>query len=452
MSPSMPKRRTARRISHLNEQLPSRATTGWSCGNRAPGDLADVDRPLRHRPWGMLDNAERPSASLARGHPAVHFSRHTGAAEVHDSDLGRPDVHHRGVRNIRPGAGPPDRGDLGGHCPQFQCIASAAEDCRLNRECEELRKFPRIEAHHQTTVLNSGELLMPFDKIIAIDWSGAMDYLRDEKIQVAEYHSANNNHTVQLVGSRQDPQGRWSRADVFEYVQREVGTSRVLIGFDFAFAYPYCDRQAYFPGQQRPPASRQQLWETVEQHCNEINDFYGGPFFRGEESPFSEYFLYQTFRGQNYEERFRATDNAARRLPNLRLRPSTAFRCVGPDQVGTGSVAGMRFLNAVRQAANVPIWPFDVNGPPEGSTVVEIYPRLFLNQAQHQAGIGDNPGNIVALCAHFGANLQNPPHNPTGDQRDALVSAAAMGRLVRQGPNWQVPDCAATYEGWIFGV
>ena len=288
---------------------------------------------------------------------------------------------------------------------------------------------------------------MPFDKIVGIDWSGAMDECRYRQVQVAEYHPGKG--TVHLVGPLRNPAAAWSRNDVLAYVQHEIRESKVLIGLDFAFAYPYCDRQAYFPVEPGPPQDFQQLWDTVEQHCNGTNDLYGGPFFRGQDSSFREYFLYQTFTGNNYRERFRVTDQQAR--TDWNLNPSSPFKCVGPGQVGTGSVAGMRFLHNVRQATNASIWPFDVNGPPDRSTVVEIYPRLFLRLAQN-AGVEPTANNTNQLCGHFGANLQNPPMNPTDDQRDALVSAAGMGWLVRQEPNWQVPACAATYEGWIFGV
>lgn len=299
---------------------------------------------------------------------------------------------------------------------------------------------------------------MPFDKIVGIDWSGAKDEHQGRKIQVAEYDPRTG--TVRLVGPLPNPAAPWRRKDMLEYVRREVETSQVLIGFDFAFAYPYCDRQAYFPFDEEvpenceqpedyeQPAGFQHLWEMVEERCHRVPNLYGTPFI-ADGSPFRRYHRVPGYRGCCFQPRHRITEPAAQGL-GLGLNPTSIFHCIGPNQVGIGSMAGMRLLHRLHCA--VPIWPFDVNGPPQGSTVVEIYPRLFLNQAQREDGIGDDPGNIGELCAHFEANLQNPPGRPTGDQRDALVSAAGMGRLVRQGPNWQVPDCAATYEGWIFGV
>ena len=176
-----------------------------------------------------------------------------------------------------------------------------------------------------------------------------------------------------------------------------------------------------------------------------VHNFHGTPFI-ADGSPFRRYHRIPGYQGDRFRPRHRITEQAAQPLG---LNPTSIFHCIGPATVGIGSMAGMRLLHHLHRM--VRIWPFDVNGPPEGSTVVEIYPRVFL-QAAENAGIPRTPNRIGQQCAYFGANLQNPPVNPTGHQRDALVSAAGMGWLVRQGPRWQVPDCAATHEGWIFGI
>ena len=286
-----------------------------------------------------------------------------------------------------------------------------------------------------------------FEKIVAIDWSGAQDRRYMLKIQVAEYVAA--DHTVTLLGPPHGgPEGTWSRTTVFDYVQHAVGEGPVLIGFDFAFAYPYCDLGTYFPGEDATPPDRQRLWATVEDCCNQVGDFYGGPFYRGNGSPFADFHRCHDFEGGRYQGRYRMTDQAARQSG---LTPSSIFWCVGPSQVGPGSVAGMRFLLRLQNATGVSIWPFDANDVPMRATVAEIYPRLFLHHAEI-AGVEPTRHNLHNLCAHFGAALLNPPENPTDDQRDALVSAAGMGWFVQQGQTWQVPACAAEYEGWIFGV
>ena len=145
---------------------------------------------------------------------------------------------------------------------------------------------------------------------------------------------------------------------------------------------------------------------------------------------YRHYHRYPRFPPTNrYAERLRMTEQQAAQDG---LRPTSVFRCVGASQVGTGSVAGMRVLHEIsarvqgrRIRQPVSIWPFDISGVPVQSTIVEIYPRLFLNHA------GD--GN------YFGAKPQNVPAND--DQRDALVSAAGMAWFIQRGlVAWQVPD------------
>lgn len=293
-----------------------------------------------------------------------------------------------------------------------------------------------------------------FQKVVAIDWSGAANPVFTPAIQVAEYFPATG--TVRLV--RPQHRNPWSRTDVVDYVQDEVNAyneGRVLIGFDFAFAYPYCDQddpnlRAYFPGvnADAQPRNPRALWTAVEQRCHEVDNFYGAPFYANPESPYHQFYRHQANghvdTGARYERRFRITDNAA--AEQAGHQPNSVFNCIGPANVGTGSVAGMRVLHELltrvqnRRMEPVSIWPFDPNGLPTQSAIVEIYPRLFLN---HAGGLD-----------YFGAALQNVPAMLNNDQRDALVSAAGMGWFIQQGMiEWRVPDAdAARLEGWIFGA
>ena len=246
--------------------------------------------------------------------------------------------------------------------------------------------------------------------------------------------------------------------DYVQHTVNAVNEGPVLIGFDFAFAYPYCDQGAYFPGVNAvaPPQTPQALWATVEQQCNGIGNFYGASFFRNPASPYRPFYKYPKFEGPQYKPRFRMTDQAVGAQAGR--NPASVFSCFGQNQVGTGSVAGMRvlheFLARVQNGKMAPIsiWPFDANGAPGQSTLVEIYPRLFLNHAEQ----GDNQppaSDLQALCGHFGAALQNPGQANTDDQRDALVSAAGMGWFTQRGQvALHVPADAAEQEGWIFGV
>ena len=293
-----------------------------------------------------------------------------------------------------------------------------------------------------------------FQKIVAIDWSGAANPFSTPAIQVAEYFPATG--ILRLVHPQHG--NRWSRTDVVNYVQHAVNAYNegpVLIGFDFAFAYPYCDQdapnlRAYFPGvnADAQPRNPRALWAEVEQWCQQVDNFYGAAFYANPDSPYHQFFRYQANRhvytGARYERRFRITDNAA--AGQAGHQPNSVFNCIGPANVGTGSVAGMRVLHELLarvqdgRMESVSIWPFDPNGLPPQSAIVEIYPRLFLN---HTMG-----GN------YFGAALQNVPPTPTPHKRDALVSAAGMGWFIQHGMiEWQLPDAeAARLEGWIFGA
>ena len=184
-----------------------------------------------------------------------------------------------------------------------------------------------------------------------------------DPIQVAEYVPATG--IVRLV--RRKHGNRWNRTSVVDYVQQTVNAvdeGPVLIGFDFAFAYPYCDQGAYFPGVNAfaPPQSLQALWATVEQWCNGIGNFYGARFFRNPDSPYRRYHRYPRFLCTNhYAEHLRMTEQEA---VQAKLQPCSVFRCIGPNQVGTGSVAGMRVLHEFRrrvqaiEMALISIWPF----------------------------------------------------------------------------------------------
>ena len=296
--------------------------------------------------------------------------------------------------------------------------------------------------------------MVAFDKYIAIDWSGDKN-TPTEKIQIAEYDPASG--TVSIVASRtQSTTGwnRWSREEMLGYVRRSVTGKRVLIGFDFAFGYPYCDIGAYFPpNASGKPAGVRDLWQTVEQVCCADGDFYGGAFYTNADAPFRDFYKYRGFEGNNYPDqsrRCRLTDQQAKNA--FGVLPNSAFSCYGQRNVGTGSLAGMRFLLRLRQEANAAIWPFDAPLAPHGSAVVEIYPRLFRNDAEKRCRNQQLPKTVRGLLKCYDATLVDACEKWSDDERDALVSAAGMAWFARQPETWQAPTLAAKYEGWIFGV
>ena len=164
-----------------------------------------------------------------------------------------------------------------------------------------------------------------FEKYVAIDWSGARRPRLNQKIQIAEYDP--ETRTVSLVPSHtQSATGwnKWSRDEVFEYVRCLVAEKRVLIGFDFAFGYPYCCKDTYFGDCDTAPTNVQDLWATVEQVCKSDDNFRGQRFYTDENSPFKDYYNDGKTRGVADKARYRVTDKRARTTENLTLVPSSS--------------------------------------------------------------------------------------------------------------------------------
>lgn len=272
-----------------------------------------------------------------------------------------------------------------------------------------------------------------FDRYIGIDWAGAIGpHLPG--LQVAVCEPGRTNPELRSP----DGGGNWSREQLFNWLIQQTRNTKTLIGMDFAFTYPYLDHNAYFPGHARTPISAKNLWNLVDAECQGVPNFYGGPFFNHSDAPFAPYLCYQTYTGPLFDNgRSRRTERACREIG---LRPSSVFKCVGPGQVGTGSVAGMHFLHRISNHSL--IWPFDPLE--EGkSAIVEIYPRLFYKLAEINDAFGQEWRHI---------NEAFP--NATRDEQDALISAAALRHLaakrkagIRQGWTQKRDSTRAGFSG-----
>ena len=290
---------------------------------------------------------------------------------------------------------------------------------------------------------------MEFEKIAAIDWSGAKNPRR--KIQVEEYDPRKN-----LVTLVRPPRGtNWTRKDIWDkYFDKDSNEGLVLIGIDFAFAYPYCDKGAYFPGHRQTPPNVTSLWAKVDVICRNEPNFYGGPFYLQRTALFADYLKYQYYKVREYKERFRQTDEACK-LAGLN-HISSVFKCVGPA-VGIGSIAGFRLLHKIKSTNVAHIWPFCGKPASSGTTVVEIYPARFLKCAGVYKLGYSNQRQVKDALKCYGVLLSPKLKNCnfTDDERDALVSAAGMKWwLSRKGSSaWSAAGrSCAMYEGWIFGI
>lgn len=291
-----------------------------------------------------------------------------------------------------------------------------------------------------------------YDSFVAIDWSGARSPQRG--IQVAECKAGAKSPV--LIDPPHTSGATWRRSDVRKWIGARVkGNERLLIGLDFAFAYPYCDVGSYFPANTLSPESHRALWALVDKTCVGEKDFYGGSFYLRNDSPFADYLCYQTYTGARFDNsRLRLTETACKRLGT---RPSCTFKCVGSDSVGIGSIAGMRLLQALNSGANerLSIWPFTTVFEWQ-SAIVEIFPRLYYLRADQDPTAWRDRNSLNSVLSYYKSEaLSGDILVSVEDEADALVSAAALRHFATESLAWSpaaMTPCAKQFEGWIFGV
>jgi hypothetical protein len=191
------------------------------------------------------------------------------------------------------------------------------------------------------------------------------------------------------------------------------------------------------------------LWEKIDNINNKLANFYGGGIWSKE--PYSNYYNSPISKGTLYKSRRRFTEIEAK---NKIHSPSPTFNCVGPGAVGTGSLAGMRVLNVLKNKIN--IWPFNNSILQKKSVAVEIFPTYYFRYARvkPEKNIGYALDKINQALSHYGCNSLSKDiiiGGPDQDDADAIVSAAAMRYFSNNRNCWNVPKVSKK-EGWIFGV
>ena len=286
-----------------------------------------------------------------------------------------------------------------------------------------------------------------FEKFIGIDWSGAKG-AKQGGLQIAV--AGPDNDAPKLISPNEG--NLWGRDDVFLWLSETIKSERALIGFYFAFRYPHHDLGCYFPGMNKDPTHIFGLWELIDKTCKEASNFYGGSFYKRKELPFHKYFLSPYGKGELYFPRKRITELFCKKV----TAPHPTMKCIGPANVGTGSLAGMRFLHKLKKSLDkeIEIWPFEKKRG--RSVAVEIFPRLYFKQS------GTNPQNwqdqemINNALKYFDSKPIPQDWIPKReDEPDALVSAAALRSLASNPAMWWAPDDYSSevkLEGWIFGV
>jgi hypothetical protein len=284
---------------------------------------------------------------------------------------------------------------------------------------------------------------MEFDSYVGIDWSGDKSNFQ-KGISVSQCVKGTKVPTIIKPKKK-----LWTRTDLLEWIKKEIKTKNIRVGFDFAFAYPFYDKSSYFPGIKESPTTPYSLWAIINNINSNLENYYGGGIWI--KSPYLKYYNAPGLKGVYYKSRRRITEIYAKKKV---YSPSPTFNCVGPGAVGTGTLAGMRFLNSLK--SEISIWPMDKIENLKNSVAVEIFPtyyfRMFGVKPVKKLGYTLQQINHALSCL----KSQKLPINtiiggPDQDDADAIISCAALRYLSNKKETWDVPNVSIK-EGWIFGV
>ena len=284
---------------------------------------------------------------------------------------------------------------------------------------------------------------MIFENYIGIDWSG-------------DKNNFQKGISVSLCKNGMGPpkiikpiEKHWSRSTLVNWLNKIIVKEKSLVGFDFAFSYPFYDFFSYFPGVKDSPINAKILWSMIDKINQEKVNLYGGEIWK--KKPYLNFYNAPNSRGNLYTSRRRLTEVYSK---NKIHSPSPTFNCVGPGAVGTGSLAGMRILNLFEKLVN--IWPFDNCEMSNKSVFVEIFPTYYfrLSSVKPVKNYGYTIKNINKSLCFFnskGLNKNKEIGGPDQDDADAIISSAALRYFSSRKNIWNVPDFSKK-EGWIFGV
>ena len=279
-----------------------------------------------------------------------------------------------------------------------------------------------------------------FASFVAIDWSGAKGK-RHKGIAVASAKAGTS------APSLVRPRHVWSRIEMLEWLVEQAAIEPTLFGFDFSFAPPFVERGAYLPGEADVPTDARAFWAYVDRHC--ADDDLGAASFL--EQLHRRHFYFGIADGTKADfVHFRQCDAALNRQGGRKT--ASAYDAIGAAQVAKASFAGMRLLHHLD--GRVAIWPIDPL-PANGSTVVEIYTRIYLRRAGMDGRKLRTAADVDRALFGLGSDPARLPADPTDHQSDALVTAAGMRALAVDpasfAPFGLTANIART-EGWTFGV
>jgi hypothetical protein len=283
-----------------------------------------------------------------------------------------------------------------------------------------------------------------FDKFIAIDWSGARNHYNG--IAVAACTGGTAAPTLIDCGRR-----TWTRNDVALWLGEQLrGRSRLLVGLDFAFGFPFEDRLGYLGGTAGVDDIFD-LWALIDRRSGTDPDFGCAEFLRHRDH--LGLFWSRLTKPPRWLERKRETELVCAAMTET--RPDTVYKLIGPKQVGKASITGIRVLQHVRARSNgrLAIWPFESIS---ASGFVEIYPTLFRRLATGRLDKIRTWKTLNEALRRFGSSAMTavPRATPTDHETDALLSAAGLRALASEPAAWALDRGKmdrVRREGWIFG-
>jgi len=276
-----------------------------------------------------------------------------------------------------------------------------------------------------------------FDRVIVADWSAA-------NMPTSPTNRAN---AVWLGCHDAEGGAEWhhrTRATAEDQLNALIKTAlaagqRLLIGFDFAFAYPtgFATR---LTGQENPRGLWRWLDEAVEDASDNKNNRFDvaariNAAFPEGDGPFWSHPTNQHYPG--LPSRKVTIDYAALGIAEHRAAEAAAkgakspFMLFNPGSVGSQSLLGLPMIHRLAARQGVAVWPFeDIAIAPV--VLAEVYPSLIAGP--------------VAIEANR--------HTLTADQAQVRLLSCALWRLAQAGqlaPLLETPPEAAT-EGWILGA
>ena len=278
-----------------------------------------------------------------------------------------------------------------------------------------------------------------FQSCVAIDWSGAKGK-RHKGIAIAEARATEAPRLVK-------PGHVWSRLEALDWLLQRADQEPTLFGFDFSFAPPFVERDAYLPGEAGVPTNARDFWAYVD--ANSGDDDLGAASFL--ERVHRPHFYFGIADGVKADfVRFRQCD--VRFNAQGGRKTASAYDAIGAAQVAKASFSGMRLLH--RLNGKVAIWPMDPL-PDSGSAVVEIYTRIYLRKAGMSGKKLRSRADLNKALAGLGSKPAPLRFEPNDHQTDALVTAAGMRAHLDNPsaftPDGLTPELART-EGWTFGI